>query len=347
MLQDSGSCDCAVLRDVPYDENGRAYRYFILREEVNDKVPAGTMAIFGTASDGTVLTSTGGDDPLPLTNQVPGFSITIKKEDTSNVALPGAEFELSILSRDSWQVVKSGIQVTGDDATAQVNNLFAGRYRLTETQAPGHHVIRNRDIYFIIGTDGQAYLTDRYGSNVTDVIYHNLINVSSNMFDVKNEPGGGLEINKALVEGCDGANVDFTFTVTLKNSDDTPYQGYVTVTDKDRTAVVTEVTDGTREVTVTGAGKATIDGLPVGAKYAVAENDVIGWMKCGEVDTTGTIAENVLRSAIITNAQPGALKLTKAVKVNSEAPTSANATKTNGTYVFNIRRLSSCRRWNR
>lgn len=53
-----------------------------------------------------------------------------------------------------------------------------------------------------------------------------------------------------------------------------------------------------------------------------------------------TYKGSVTNEILVRNKPKGALKLTKAVKVNGEAPTNANATKTDGTYVFEIAGLS-------
>ena len=324
-----------------YDENGRMYRYFIAREVANENVPAGTMPIVGTDSEGSVLTSIGGEEPLPLTNKVPNFSITIQKTDESGNAIEGAEFELRKLTRGAWRIVESGIKLEGEDATAHISSLFAGRYKLTETKAPEHYIVRNKDIYFVIDEVGTASLTDEHGQKPEQnaEIYYNLINVSDKMFDVKNELGGGLQITKALKMGSDGANVDFTFTVTLKNSNGSAYTGYVSVTDKERDKAVVLVEDGSIEVTITGAGMATVDGLPADTKYTVTENATEGWIQCGAVDPDGTIVNNEFALATITNAKQGALKITKVVQLNGKdfsTETGADGTIADGTYMFSV-----------
>ena len=97
---------------------------------------------------------------------------------------------------------------------------------------------------------------------------------------------GSLTITKAFASGSElaGANEDFSFDVTLTNSDDTPYTSAVTVTDKEHTTA-TEVNpdeSGKLTVTVTGEGTATIAGLPEGTKYKVSEQVKQYW--------TGTVA---------------------------------------------------------
>lgn len=345
---DANSSWKGKLENLPaYDENSRLYKYFIIEEVPNDKVPAGTMRIIGTDSEGAVLTSIGGPDPLTLTNIVPNFTITIQKTDSSHQPVPGAEFELSKFNRGAWATVESGITLNETSATATINSLFAGWYRLTETKAPTNHVVRNKEVFFIIATDGNAYLTKQNGQSIQtgEQIYNNLIDIGNrNMFDVVNEHGGGLRINKTLMSGSEGAEENFTFTVTLEDTEGHPYEGYVSLTDRDHpTVTIVPVTGGSLQVSVTGAGSATVDGLPVGTKYTVTEAEKTGWKMTGEVyhNEAKTITASAVDEVDITNAKLGALKLTKVVKLGNvdlsgDGVQAGDKTLADGKYMFSI-----------
>ena len=214
-----------------YDENGNAYRYFILREDGSSI--GGVIPVIGTTEKGESLTSTGfADDPiLTVNNLVPQSSITIKKLDTDGRPLPGAVFSLSVLKKGSWSIVPNADRITvtvpqgESDAQATIPNLFDGRYKLTEIEAPKGYFIRNKDIYFTI-TNGVAKLTRNDGSGQTgsqeDDIYNNLIEVGNGLFNIKNERNKTIRATKTWGGGSGTApdGTVITWTIKALNSDD-------------------------------------------------------------------------------------------------------------------------------
>ena len=127
----------------------------------------------------------------------------------------------------------------------------------------------------------------------------------------KEVPKGSLSITKAVSSAADlivAPDTTFTFEVQLTTPEDTAYVGNVIVTDKDRTeAEVQTDSSGKITVSVTGAGTATIAGIPEGTKYVVTEpqrDPADGWIQDGEVvygDSSKTIAANDTDTATVKN----------------------------------------------
>ena len=176
--------------------------------------------------------------------------------------------------------------------------------------------------------------------------------------------GTGIDINQeySCVADPDTGALLFTFTVTNKMPDKT----------KVRIKKVSELSESTtlggakfdlykqngsrydkvQEGIVTGDGGYS-DEIELGrGHYKLVETEVpSGYVKTGDDPEFDVIANaggeivvtykgSVTNEILVRNKPKGALKLTKAVKVNGEAPTNANATKTDGTYVFEIAGLS-------
>ena len=268
----------------PYDANGNAYLYFIA-SVTESGVPSGTTVVIDTAADGSKLTSDG-DTTLTVTNHVP-VSVTINKVDKDGSSLNGASFTLSRQTTD-WTVIQT-ITLT-NTSTITIENLFPGRYKLTETQTPAGHAVM-KDIYFVINGDGNVYLTDENGTAlhlsgnyVTDNgPYQNLAGLNGTTILAKNVPDGSLKIKKVAQVNVndpaenDSSLIDGTYTFSIDGVDNTVTEGrhYIVaitfaggvastysidggnarnVTEDDQSVIVTGLLPGDYTITETDSG---------------------------------------------------------------------------------------------
>ncbi len=95
--------------------------------------------------------------------------ITLQKEDEKGIPLKGAKFQLC-KHGSTWEVIEkySDIDMT-EKSSVVFENLAAGRYRLTEVQAPDGYVILSKYVYFTVEFDNtsgtvQVRLTDEAGT---------------------------------------------------------------------------------------------------------------------------------------------------------------------------------------
>ena len=101
--------------------------------------------------------------PLPL---------KIKKTDANGTNLPGAKFQLTTLnSNNVWVSLRdkdnNELYNLIDMTTLfeyELNDLPAGRYKLTEKIAPEGYIIRMKDVYFTIAADRTVTLTGADGT---------------------------------------------------------------------------------------------------------------------------------------------------------------------------------------
>ena len=95
--------------------------------------------------------------------------ITLQKEDEKGTLLKDAKFQLCKYG-STWEVIEeySDIDMT-EKSSVVFENLAAGRYRLTEVQAPDGYVILSKNVYFTVEFDNtsgtvQVRLTDEAGT---------------------------------------------------------------------------------------------------------------------------------------------------------------------------------------
>ena len=120
-------------------------------------------------------------------------NITLNKVNQSEEPLNGAKFKLCKYET-SWEVVDryENIDMT-DKATTRLSDLPSGWYRLTETQAPAGHIIRDNQVYFTIAFDPRGNvivtLTDETGTGPST---NPDASVSGTAITVSNTPGAPL-----------------------------------------------------------------------------------------------------------------------------------------------------------
>lgn len=195
-----------------------------------------------------------------------------------------------------------------------LEELDAGTYTVTES---GENP--NSGAYTVTTT----YSVDG-GSTYTSTNSVSIAEGDDKTLDIKNTYTpipGSLVISKQVTAGSTGTTETFSFEVTLKNSDDSPYTGKVTVTDKERNGEeVTVGETGKLTVAVQGVGTATIDNLPARTKYEVAETSIPdGWKQVGNVAITGgdsnqTVTAGETETATITNTEVVDIEATKTWK---------------------------------
>ena len=135
--------------------------------------------------------------PLPL---------KIKKTDVNETNLPGAKFELTTLdSKGIWVYLKDKdnndlyklIDMT-ELSEYGLNDLPAGRYKLTEKIAPKGYIIRMRDVYFTIAADRMVTLTDEAGTGVNPNVDASVSHDSSTgVYTITVKNNAGAELPKA------------------------------------------------------------------------------------------------------------------------------------------------------
>ncbi|MBQ3476589.1 MAG: hypothetical protein IJH25_00255, partial [Clostridia bacterium] len=341
-----------------YDEKGNAYLYFIDEAGVTEEnVPAGTMKFVGRASNGAYLTSTGfyydpstqqivateDNETLKVVNQVPATVKLLKKDAQTQQDLVGARFALYRLETTGWAMIEDIDMSSNSSAT--IPELYDGRYKLEEVESPTEHKVLDNAMYFRV-RNGEASLTNENGSAYTPSLDDNLIQLNGSALTVKNTPDGKLEISTTVTSVSNATGQDFTFTVTLKNIDDSAYTGTATLTDKTHNAERVTVGNGTLTVVITGTGTATIDNLPVGTKFEVVETEANGWSQVSsewrhngvvQEDTTPkVIAKGVTDAVTFTNTQLGTLQITKLVRLDGQQPSGDDIGIADGTYTFTV-----------
>ena len=150
--------------------------YRLLDSSINFTVTQQGVVELGAHPVGVELTSATDDSTgkRTYTVSIPNHPLPLKieKTDANGTNLPGAKFELTTFnSKDKWVYLKDS---TGNvlynpiDMTTlyeyELNDLPAGRYKLTEKIAPEGYIIRMRDVYFTIAADRTVTLTGADGT---------------------------------------------------------------------------------------------------------------------------------------------------------------------------------------
>ena len=142
----------------------------------------------------TVVTDTDGLISYVLT--IPNHryaSVSLRKTDNSGQPLTGAKFQLCKYG-SSWETVSGYEEIDMTSSEVTLSDLPAGRYRLTELNAPEGYVILNNTVYFNISFDPSGAvtvtLTDEGGScsntNASASVEEGTV------ITVKNTPGAAL-----------------------------------------------------------------------------------------------------------------------------------------------------------
>ncbi|MBR2260070.1 MAG: LPXTG cell wall anchor domain-containing protein [Blautia sp.] len=170
---------------VDHDINGNQYLYYIAEIHESGQLPE-TVAVIGKAGNKILtVSSTDNNHPLTLTNTVPyPTSITIQKTDDNSVALPGAKFELYKTSGTSAGFIQE-VDMSSN-ASVTVSGLYAGDYKLIETQEPKGYLKLQDEILFTISNN---VITGTSGSNK--------VSLSGNTLTISNTPyKTNIKINK-------------------------------------------------------------------------------------------------------------------------------------------------------
>ena len=135
--------------------------------------------------------------PLPL---------KIKKTDANKTNLPGAKFQLTTLnSKNVWVSLrdKDNYELYNPiDMTAlyeyELNDLPAGRYKLTEKIAPEGYIIRMKDVYFTIAENRTVTLTDADGTGANPNVDASVSRDSTtSVYTITVKNNAGAELPKA------------------------------------------------------------------------------------------------------------------------------------------------------
>ena len=119
---------------------------------------------------------------------------------------------------------------------------------------------------------------------------------------------GELEVNKKVIsDAAADKNVEFTFTVTLKdNKINKTYSGV-------------EFKAGVGTFTLKDGETKTITGLPTGVEYTVTEANAAGFTLTGHTGDTGTISTTKSEAKFTNTREKGDLKLSKVVVSDAAA----------------------------
>ena len=265
--------------------------YVVQIKEILDE--AETIIVSG---DTTGVLTLDRDRALVVYNNKTG-ALTVTKTVDGNAPVAGAEF--------SFTVTLSDTSITGTYGEMDFENGVA-TFTLKNGESKTATDLPNGITYEVTEADyiSEGYVTTKTGDTGTIV---GADEVTAAFTNTRNADGS-LTVSKKLAGNDTDSTKEFSFTITL--SDTTINGEYSGVT----------FTNGVATITLKGGESKTIEGLPNGTVYVVAEADYSseGYITTA-VGDKGTIDETAPKVAAFTNTRDtfGALTVTKTVDGNA------------------------------
>ena len=159
--------------------------------------PTGSIGLDSTIDGVSLATEKESDGTLAYTMTILNYrdvQVAIHKTDNSNHDLTGAKFNLCKYGT-SWEAVDGYAEIDMTSvATKTLDELTAGRYRLTETVSPDGYILLTKCVYFNVAQDGTISLTDEAGTGQNANESVSLDTSDGNIITIKNTPGQALPV---------------------------------------------------------------------------------------------------------------------------------------------------------
>ena len=166
---------------------------------------------------------------------------------------------------------------------------------------------------------------------------------------------GKLQVAKKLEGNATDPSKLFNIKITLTDADNKALSGNQTYHLSKIDGPEITFTAGVATLEIKGGSSKTIYGIPKGYHFTVEEvkddaesqkYQTTYLVEAADItdatptdsSATGTIEEKMRKVTVTNRRDTGALKITKAVTINSEAVTASNQTRADGTYKFNIKK---------
>ena len=215
-------------------------------------------------------------DKVTMTDEYAFHDVVISKTDINGHEIAGAQ--MKVTGREEGASVDiAPITWTSEDGKDKTISVKPGTYTLHEEAAPESGLyVKADDITFTVSADGTVRIADKDVEKVTMVDEYN---VSS------------LKVKKTVEGNLGSKDKQFSFTMTLKNADDTPYTKTISYKKGTDTGTMTPSTEGKITFTLSHGDEAEFTGLVIGTKYTVEEADYSseGYTVTKQNDT-GTVA---------------------------------------------------------
>ena len=215
-------------------------------------------------------------DKVTMTDEYAFHDVVISKTDINGHEIAGAQMKVTGREEGASADI-TPVTWTSEDGKDKTISVRPGTYTLHEEAVPESGIyVKASDITFTVDKDGRVKVADKDVEKVTMVDEYN---VSS------------LKVKKTVEGSLGSKDKQFSFTMTLKNADDTPYTKAVSYKKGTDTGTLTPSAEGKITFTLSHGDEAEFTGLVVGTKYTVEEADYSseGYTVTKQNDT-GTVA---------------------------------------------------------
>ena len=215
-------------------------------------------------------------ETLSMTDLPADYDVVISKTDINGHEIAGAQ--MKVTGRETGTATDiAPITWTSEDGKDKTISVKPGTYVLHEEAAPESGLyVKASDIAFTVDINGSVKIDNKDVEKVTMVDEYN---VSS------------LKVKKTVAGSLGSKDKQFSFTITLKNQDNTPYARAISC--KKGTDVVSLTPDAEGKITFTlsHGDEMEFTDIVIGTKYAVKEADYSseGYTVTKQNDT-GTVA---------------------------------------------------------
>ena len=215
-------------------------------------------------------------DKVTMVDAYAPHDVVISKTDINGHEIAGAQMKVTG-REESASADITPITWTSEDGKDKTISVRPGTYTLHEEAAPESGLyVKADDITFTVSADGTVRIADKDVEKVTMVDEYNI---------------SSLKVKKTVEGSLGSKDKQFSFTMTLKNADDTPYTKAVSYKKGTDTGTLTPSAEGKVTFTLSHGDEAEFTDLVVGTKYAVEEADYSseGYTVTKQNDT-GTVA---------------------------------------------------------